>query len=90
MAEAYVAYNPPPHNRPTWDLTSVLYAVRPDRGYFNLSPAGSVSVADDGLTTFEEDANGTHRYLQLTDGQKIRVVATLVDLSSEPPHVLAQ
>src|SRR5664279_3155543 len=36
-AEAYCLYNPPPHERPTWDLTSVLYAVRPDRGYFGLS-----------------------------------------------------
>ncbi len=89
LAEAYVAYNPPPHNRPTWDLTSVLYAVRPDRGYFNLSSTGSVSIADDGLTSFVEDGNGMHRYLQLTEEQKIKVVATLVDLSSEPPHLLA-
>ncbi len=28
LAEAYYAYIPPPHDRPTWDLTSVLYAVR--------------------------------------------------------------
>ena len=53
LAEAYVAYNPPPHNRPTWDLTSVLYAVRPNRGYFDLSPPGMVKVANDGLTSFE-------------------------------------
>ena len=26
LAEAYIRYIPPPHNRPTWDLTSVLYA----------------------------------------------------------------
>src|SRR5258707_807827 len=36
-AEAYYLYNPPPHNRPTWDLTSALYAVAPGRGYFSLS-----------------------------------------------------
>ena len=29
LAEAYIRRNPPPHNRPTWDLTSVLYAVSP-------------------------------------------------------------
>ena len=39
-AEAYCLYNPPPHERPTWDLTSALYAVRPDRGYFDLSEPG--------------------------------------------------
>ena len=45
LAEAYRLYKPPPHNRPSWDLTSVLYAVRPDRGYFDLSPPGRVHVA---------------------------------------------
>ncbi len=85
LAEAYIAYNPPPHDRPTWDLTSVLYAVRPDRGYFSLSPQGKVTVADDGLTTFSEDDNGPHQYLRLTDPQKIRVTETLVGLSSQPP-----
>lgn len=85
LAEAYIAYNPPPHNRPTWDLTSVLYAVRPDRGYFNLSPRGKVTVANNGLTTFSEDDDGPHQYLQLSDSQKIRVTEALVALSSQPP-----
>jgi inosine-uridine nucleoside N-ribohydrolase len=84
LAEAYIAYNPPPHDRPTWDLTSVLLAVRPNRGYFDLSPSGRVTVADDGLTTFAEDAGGPHQYLKLNDPQKIRVTETLVGLSSQP------
>ena len=69
LAEAYVLYNPPPHDRPTWDLTSVLYAVRADRGYFDLSDNGMVRVADDGLTTFEKSDGGRHRYLVLGDNQ---------------------
>jgi inosine-uridine nucleoside N-ribohydrolase len=85
LAEAYIAYNPPPHNRPTWDLTSVLYGVRPERGYFGRSIPGRVEVADDGLTTFVEDPSGKHRYLKLTPQQKIRVTETLVGLSSQPP-----
>jgi inosine-uridine nucleoside N-ribohydrolase len=85
LAEAYIAYMPPPHNRPTWDLTSVLYAVRPDRGYFDLSPAGRVRVADDGLTTFTNQPDGPHRYLKLSEEQVIAVTATLVALSSQPP-----
>lgn len=84
LAEAYVAYNPPPHNRPTWDLTSVLYAIRPDRGYFRLSPNGHVTVESDGLTTFQEDPQGSHQYLKLTDTDKIRVTEALVQLSSQP------
>ncbi len=84
LAEAYIAYNPPPHNRPTWDLTSVLQGVRPDRSYFGLSKQGIVTVADDGLTTFAEAANGPHQYLTLSDEQKLRVTEVLVALSSQP------
>ena len=54
LAEAYIRRNPPPHNRPTWDLTSVLVAVLGDRGYFDVSPNGKVTVEADGFTRFEE------------------------------------
>lgn len=85
VAEAYRRYDPPPHNRPTWDLTSVLYAVYPDRGYFDLSETGRVHVEKDGFTTFEPSKDGKHRYLKLTDAQRLRVVEALVQLSSQPP-----
>lgn len=85
LAEAYVLYNPPPHNRPTWDLTSVLYALRPDRGYFDVSQPGRVIVLDDGETRFEPAADGPHRYLIANSEQVIRTTETLVQLSSQPP-----
>ncbi len=85
LAEAYVLYNPPPHDRPTWDLTSVLQAVRPDHGYFDLSAPGRVSVADDGRTTFSEEDNGRDRYLIIGDHQKSRAIEALIQLSSQPP-----
>ena len=65
VAEAYIRRNPPPHNRPTWDLTSVLYAVCPDRGYFDVSPPGTVTVEPDGFTIFNQSAQGNRRYLIL-------------------------
>ncbi len=86
LSEAYTLYIPPPHDRPTWDLTSVLVAVRPAHEYFTLSPPGTVSVADDSLTTFQESADGKHRYLILSDADKPRITEALVLLSSEPPH----
>jgi inosine-uridine nucleoside N-ribohydrolase len=86
LAESYRFYMPPPHNRPTWDLTAVLYGVLPDRGYFDLSPAGSVTVEDDGFTTFRPAAQGAHRYLVLPPERRERVIEALVQLSSEPPH----
>lgn len=86
LAEAYILYNPPPHNRPTWDLTSVLYGVHPDRDYFDLSKPGDVTVTDEGYTEFEESAEGKSRYLILRDeAQKARVLEALVQLSSQPP-----
>lgn len=86
LAEAYYLYNPPPHARPTWDLTSVLYGVEPDRGYFDLSAAGTVTVEDDGFTQFTPDQNGRHRYLVVDQSQIIRVTEALVQLSSQPPQ----
>jgi hypothetical protein len=85
LAEAYQLYNPPPHNRPTWDLTSVLHVVRPDRGYFDLSPPGRVVVLDDGETRFEPGANGLHRFLVVSPEQIIRVTEAFVHLCSQPP-----
>jgi purine nucleosidase len=88
LAEAYWLYEPPPHNRPTWDLTSVLYAVRPDRGYFDVSPPGRVTVDDGGITKFEPDAQGRHRYLIVTPDQRGRTLEALVQLASQPPAAL--
>lgn len=84
-AEAYRLYNPPPHERPTWDLTSVLYAVRPDRGYFGLSPSGRVAVAEDGFTSFTPSPEGRDRYLLLDNAQVVRVKEALAQLASQPP-----
>ena len=86
VAEAYIRRNPPPHNRPTWDLTSVLYAVLPDRGYFDISPRGSITVDSDGFTSFKETPHENHRYLVLKPEQKPRVLEALVQLSSQPPY----
>lgn len=87
LAESYRLFCQPEHDRPTWDLTSVLYAVRPQRGYFNLSPAGTVRVEDNGLTKFEEAEQGRNRYLIMTDEHRIRTTEALVQLSSQPPTI---
>lgn len=86
VKDAYVLYSPPPHNRPTWDLTSVLIAVYPDRGYFGLSPKGTVEILDDGFTRFKEDKNGRDQYLTLDPLQTARVREALVQLTCSPPH----
>jgi inosine-uridine nucleoside N-ribohydrolase len=84
VAEAYRCYMKMPYDRPTWDLTAVLYAVRPDRGYFSLSPEGRVTVDEKGQTHFAPAAGGRERYLVLTSEQKARTLETLILLASQP------
>jgi inosine-uridine nucleoside N-ribohydrolase len=84
VADAYRNYKKMPYDRPTWDLTAALYGVRPDAGYFGLSPAGRVTVDAEGRTHFAEDPRGKHRYLILSDAQKARVLEALVLLATEP------
>jgi inosine-uridine nucleoside N-ribohydrolase len=85
VADAYRSYQKMPYDRPTWDLTSVLYAVRPDRGYFSLSEPGSVRVDEEGKTTLEKSSGGKHRYLVVDEIQKARTLEALVQLASQPP-----
>ncbi len=86
LADAYIHYIPPPHNRPTWDLTAVLYAVLGDRGYFDVPARGRVTIKNDGSCRFEESAQDHHAYLVLRPEQKPRVLEALVQLSSQPPQ----
>jgi inosine-uridine nucleoside N-ribohydrolase len=85
LREAYELYQKMPYDRETWDLTAVLYAVRPDRGYFGLSPAGTIRVDDQAITQFGPSENGRHRYLTVTPEQIARVREALVQLVSQPP-----
>lgn len=90
LKEAYYAYNPPPHDRPTWDPTALLYAVYPDRGYFDLSPPGTVTVEDNGATWFRtnKERKGLHRFLLMSPAQAERVREAIVQLCVEPPASL--
>jgi len=85
VAEAYRILSPPPQDRPSWDLTSVLDGVLGDRGYFERSPPGTVTVTATGATAFTPDPTGRHRHLILRDeAAKARVTEALVQLVSQP------
>jgi inosine-uridine nucleoside N-ribohydrolase len=83
VKEGYLAFGD--KNRPTWDLTTVLYAVFPERGYFGLSSVGRVRIGDDGKTDFYPDGNGQHRFLTMDVLQTERVREAFVQLVSAPP-----
>ena len=85
LADAYRAYRRMPYDEPLWDPTAALYGVRSDRGYFNLSPPGNISVDDKGNTTFTPSQGGKQRYLTVDDVQRARVREAISLLISEPP-----
>ena len=85
VREAYCLYREMPYDREAWDLTSVLYAVRPDRGYFGISEPGTIQVDAEGVTRFVPSPEGRHRYLKVDQLQIARVREALVQLASQPP-----
>lgn len=87
VREAYLLHSGPNHDRPSWDLTSVLHAVRPDDDYFSLSPPGIVTIDDDGFLRFAAAPQGRDRYLIMTPEQSVRVREALRYLVSQPPMV---
>lgn len=88
IAEAYRLYQKMPYDRPAWDLTSALYAVRPSHGYFDLSVPGRIQVEPDGMTSFHPSTDGPHRYLIVRPEQIIRAREAMEVLCSQPPGTM--
>ena len=61
-----------------------MAAVYPDRGYFTLSPVGTVTVEDNGGTLFAP-GKGRDRYLSMNAEQTGRVREAIVQLCVAPP-----
>jgi len=85
VVDAYRAYKTMPYDAPARDMAAVLYAVRPGKNYFKLSGPGTISVTDDGRTTFTPSAQGTHRYLIVDPAQKELVIQTFREIASAKP-----
>jgi inosine-uridine nucleoside N-ribohydrolase len=85
LKDAYQFYRGLDNSQPTFDLCSVLYAIRPNRGYFTLSAPGTVTVLDDGRTIFTPGANGKHRFMTVSPVQMAMIREAFVQLCSEPP-----
>ena len=87
VVDAYRAYKPMPYDAPTWDMTAVLYAIRPQENYFKLSEPGVMTVLDDGRTKFTPSAKGLHRQLIADPEQKEKIVKAYIELASAKPVV---
>lgn len=77
IVDSYKVYLKKMEDRPTWDLTAVLYAIDP-RQFFNISPAGRIIVTDEGFTHYTQDASGRHFYLSVTPEQAKAILAYFV------------
>ncbi len=86
IAEAYRLYVKKPEDHPNWDSTAVLEAILPDRGYFDLSSPGRVSLGPNSTTVFTPDAHGSSRYLIAKPDQLARIRQLIADLVTEPPQ----
>lgn len=84
IVDAYKCYLPNMEDRPTWDLTAVLFAIDPGQ-MFSLSPAGRIHVTDRGCTTFKADATGNHYYLYTSPEQKKQILDYFVNMITKKP-----
>ena len=85
VVDAYCAFKPMPYDAPTGGMAAVLYAIRPQEGYFKLSEPGVIQVLGDGRTRFTPSAGGKHRYLILDPAQRERIVKTYTEIASAKP-----
>lgn len=56
--------------RESWDLATMLYAIRPDAGYWFLHEYGRISIDDSGVTSWSKDDKGRHTYLLYKEDHK--------------------
>ncbi len=85
MIESYKVYTEMPHNRPTWDLISVLYAIEPSSEFFSESEKGRVAIDEKGYSSFVGDKKGKHAFLTINPTQAEKVKAHFVKILSRKP-----
>ena len=86
MTDAYRAYAKMPYDRPTWDPTSVLYALEPEGNYFTTSRRGTVSVINEkGVCSFTENEQGKHIYLMVDADRQKRILDYFVNIITKKP-----
>jgi len=85
MIEAYKSYLKMPFDRPTWDLTAVLYVMEPDSAFFNKTESGIITVDNNGVTQFTPSPKGKHYFLSVSKQQGDRIKNYFIRLISARP-----
>lgn len=92
LVEAYKVYHPMPYDEPTWDLTSVLYAVEGiangDTPYFNVVGPGIIEFSDDACTHFTPDPESDRYYLASDSLMCANVLGRFKEILVSKPAVL--
>jgi inosine-uridine nucleoside N-ribohydrolase len=84
---AYEYYSAMPYDRPTWDLTSVLYAVEPLKRYFTVSKAGFINTDDKGATFFNKAKKGNRYILTADKKQQEKMLLRFKELVKQKPKL---
>ena len=74
------------HDHKSFDLTSVLQAVRPSFGYFTVSQPGTISISSEGYSSFESQPEENVGLLGVEDEQRERVLEAMMMLMTQPPR----
>lgn len=67
IVDAYTTYRDIAYDRPSWDMLSVLFPLRPE--LFTLSAPGTITVDDEGYTWYAPCKDGKHFVLSATIDQ---------------------
>lgn len=72
------------HDRPSWDLTSVLFVFEPE--LFGVSESGTVSFDGLGRTKFSPSEGGKSAYLKIPEGGAKKILGKLADAAAYEPR----
>jgi len=86
LVEAYKVYLPMPYDRPTWDLTNLLYAIdNSNSWYFEESGDGTIIVDELGYTHFQRELDGMHSYISVSEEKLDTIKQYFVNLIRRKP-----
>ena len=85
MVESYRAWGKGNilYDRPTWDLTAVLYAVEGDR-WFTMSEPGRVEITEKGASIFSPCQDGNVIYMMADEAQRDAILARFKEIITRP------
>jgi purine nucleosidase len=81
VVDAYEAYSPMPYDAPLGDLAAMHYAIHPESGFFGLSAAGRLDVAEDGRLNFTPGGGNVKR-IEIVPEKKTALLAVLIDAAT--------